>query len=62
MDRLVSSVERLRIYHTFSSAHAGHNSNLSISNNGGKAVSKQDIKREVRAAQAQSIKVFSAVS
>lgn len=61
MDRLVKSMVRLRIFHRSSGAHAGDNSDLSILNNGGKAGNKLDSKDEVRAAWAQSIKLFRAV-
>lgn len=52
-------MDRLRIYHKSSSAHAGDRSNLLILNNGGKAENEQD---GDDAAWAQSIKVFREVS
>lgn len=61
MDRLVMNMDRLRIHHRSSSAHAGDISNLSILNNRGKAESRQDSKDEVRATWAQSIKGFRAI-
>lgn len=44
--RLVKDMNRLRIYHRSSSAHARDNSNLSISNNGGEAESNRTTRME----------------